>query len=271
MTRDETIALYRDYRAGGVALDNRIAGSGDGDSVLDFSSAVFENDFALAHLTTIERATFEHMAVTGHAIFDDVSFHAICLDHAELRGGISFWKAELGGPGDATFRAARLVDAVFDRSRFGAQALFDEARFEGATRFSEAWFLGASSFRGATFSGTLDLDATFENDARFDACMFLGDTHFDPEESEGARFRRNVSFRDAVFFRPIRLVDGMFGGEADFSGATFADRADFSGVRFTGGVRFDHAVFEGACDFGGSNVPRSALETTTFRRGPPSF
>ncbi len=113
------------------------------------------------------------------------------------------------------------VDCRMRRAGFGG------ARFEGFARFDRAVFEGVAVFGGAVFSGRAAW-----GEANYKAGF------------EGAVFKDEAAFRQAVFALRADFRGVTFEREAFFNRAVFRDRALFRGTTFEGVVLFGDAVFE---------------------------
>ncbi|WP_440098436.1 pentapeptide repeat-containing protein [Streptosporangium sp. H16] len=113
------------------------------------------------------------------------------------------------------------VDCRMRRAGFGG------ARFDGFARFDRAVFGGVAVFGGAVFSGRAAW-----GEANYKAGF------------EGAVFKDESVFRQAVFALRADFRGVTFEREAFFNRAVFRDRALFRGTTFEGTVLFGDAMFE---------------------------
>ncbi|MEU8382926.1 pentapeptide repeat-containing protein [Streptosporangium sp. NPDC048865] len=150
---------------------------------------------------------------------------------------------------DLDLTGAWLVKSAFVDCRM-REARFGGVRFEGFARFDRAVFEGVAVFGGTLFAGR----AAWE-EANYKAGF------------EGAVFKDEVMFREAVFALRADFREVVFERTVFFDRAVFKDRALFRGTVFEGTALFgatafeDEAVFRRAV-FGGGTAFAEAVFAT---------
>ncbi|WP_329084758.1 MULTISPECIES: pentapeptide repeat-containing protein [unclassified Streptosporangium] len=132
---------------------------------------------------------------------------------------------------DLDLTGAWLVKPAFVDCRM-REARFGGVRFEGFARFDRAIFEGVAVFGGTVFTGRAAW-----GEANYKAGF------------EGAVFRGDVMFREAVFALRADFREVTFERTVLFSRAVFKDRALFRTTTFAGDVLFGDAVFENEAVF----------------------
>jgi uncharacterized protein YjbI with pentapeptide repeats len=154
-----------------------------------------------------------------------------------------------------TFTGCTFAGAVIATRQPGHTEIF-YTRFASDARFQDCIFKGETNFRHAVFDGG----------ANFDGSRFGAGTEFRHTD-----FTRSPSFRGTTFGGGVDFRHTSFRESPDFAEAVFGQGADFRHVEFPGGVRFEHAVFEAEADFNHAGFTSPVQwKGVTFRSGVSS-
>ncbi|MEJ8803648.1 pentapeptide repeat-containing protein [Pontibacter sp. H249] len=109
-------------------------------------------------------------------------------------------------------------------------------------------------------------NTNFEQDVRFEGCVFEEASAFKYSEFEGgasfigtrfseealfkySKFRKAVNFSSATFRNDANFKYVTFPVRVNFTGATFGGEANFKYAKFDEGVNFQKATFDGTANF----------------------
>ena len=202
---------------------------------------------------------FDEKPVTKRVTFAEATFLGD-LERRPQMGGLQDCRS-LVFHGMANFQHAHFeTNADFMNVRFHAGVNFDDARFEGSARFGfgdrnsvlPSWphFAPPPTIdkpKPAVFGGNTSFRRTrFEGSATFYGCQFNGVDFSEVRFSEGADFM-GTEFNAKAIFKQVNFEKGArFGqGDVEFFGVNglFVGDADFSGARFRGVAKFWGDIF----------------------------
>lgn len=200
-----------------------------------FEEARFDGDVDFAGATFEGEADFDECVVE-----EDVSF-----EECEFRERAVFRGAAFEGGASSRQDDVRFVNSVFHDDANFRDTTFRYVNFDGATFCGHAMFEETRYEADADFTGVV-----FEDEADFDEARFTEDTDF-----SGSRFERPVVFRGAEFRGGAQHIEEnatfegvQFDDDVDFDNASFTS-ANFTNTRFGGVIDFTSAAFTDALSF----------------------
>lgn len=128
-------------------------------------------------------------------------------------------------------------------------------------------------------------NTNFEQEVRFDGCIFEEASAFKYSEFKGgasfigsrfeeealfkySKFRKSVNFSSANFKEDANFKYVKFPVKVSFSGATFGEEANFKYAQFQEGVNFQKTVFNGTANFKYAKISDSFdIKGARFRGG----
>ncbi|MEJ3748540.1 pentapeptide repeat-containing protein [Actinomycetes bacterium KLBMP 9797] len=201
---------------------------------------------------TLTDADFSGCRLDG-AGFADTRFHGTTVfDGATFDDDVAFQRAVFYG--DASFAGARFEgDVEFGRARIRGRADFTGAAFGGMAWFgrgTDTWWDDDEAWETVDEIDPAPWDEPNEDDPGWPVAVLIEDYQDWEEGGDGARFARDVSFRDVRFDGPAWFYNARFGGEATFAGAQFAGRVhldqppvDLTGAHWAGGTDDGESVW----------------------------
>lgn len=128
-------------------------------------------------------------------------------------------------------------------------------------------------------------NTNFEQEVRFDGCVFEKESAFKYSEFDGGasfigtRFSEEALFKYSKFKKAVNFSSSTFRGDANFkyvtfpvkvsfTGVTFGNEANFKYAKFEEGVNFQKATFDGTANFKYAKITDSFnIKGANFRGG----
>lgn len=164
------------------------------------------------------------------------------LENATIEGRMRLVNGrgtEIGG--DLNCRGLRAGGRMLARFGVRRRALFEGAVFEDEARFEDCVFFSWADFTEVRFRGPAFFSRSIIGEARF----------------SGSTFERFGEFVAVAFRRRADFGESAFAGNAIFAESAFEQNASFAGAAFGSDLNLHRARFEGPADFSG----RAALAT----------
>lgn len=166
----------------------------------------------------------------------------VSLDNATIEGRMRLINGrgtEIGG--DLNCQGLKVRGRLLARFGIRRRARFEGAVFEDEARFEDCVFFSWADFTDARFRGPAFFSRSIIDEARFWGSTFEGFGEF-----VAVAFRRRTDFSGSAF-----------AGNAIFAESAFGHSASFAGAAFGSDLNLHHTRFEGPVDFSG----RAALAT----------
>ena len=220
---------------------------------LDFTNARFMNSKS--------EVSFNSATILGGAIFDGSEFMA----------APDFLGTEFG-------RRLQCCGAKFASQ---AEATFQRCRVNGDAIFEDSMFVGPVDFSAIQIKGDLSLrNSVFKNGGKFGSMLVEGNAFYQDAKFHGksvlssAQILENLVCERIQFFgetADLLLLALRVTGSVLYKGAIFGGRADFSGATINGQLVLDEAQCTGLLSLNGAKVGRGVFLVNATCNGPVNF